>query len=81
MPSQWDAEMEDGRPVYIRLRWGCFSLSVGEIGGDEFSAVRGEELVGFGFGDEWCGVMSDATLVEELGKRGWTVEFQAVEAR
>lgn len=42
-PSQWDAETDDGRPVYIRYRWGFLSVRVAPVGGDP---VLGAEIVG-----------------------------------
>lgn len=31
-PSQWEGVLEDGRPIYIRFRWGELSVRLGEIG-------------------------------------------------
>ena len=77
-PSQWDAELDDGKPVYIRFRWNWCSVRVGEV--DECSAVSGEEVLGFEWGDfPMCGDMTNEQLIEELTNRGWKVEVDKIE--
>jgi len=79
-PSQWDAKLDDGRPVYIRFRWNWCSVRVGEIDGDKWSAVRGEEVLGFEWGEHpLCGDMSNEQLIEELIARGWEVKVDKIE--
>ena len=38
-PSQWDAVADDGRPVYIRYRWGNLTTGVGKQGETKDAAV------------------------------------------
>ena len=33
-PSQWEGRLADGRPIYIRFRWGELSIRLGESGAD-----------------------------------------------
>jgi hypothetical protein len=78
-PSQWDGELDDGRLVYIRFRHGYCSVCVGDVGGDIWSAVRGEEVTGFNWGEHsMAGDMSNDELIKELTDRGWDVACQAV---
>jgi hypothetical protein len=32
-PSQWEGLLEDGRPIYMRYRWGALTIHVGPTGG------------------------------------------------
>ncbi len=57
-PSQWEATTEDNKPVYIRYRWGYLSIREGEIGGDVWSAVDGNEIYGSQLGEDLDGVIS-----------------------
>jgi len=29
-PSQWEGETSDGRFVYVRYRWGCLEIGIGQ---------------------------------------------------
>jgi hypothetical protein len=62
-PSQWQGHLKDGRPIYIRYRWGELSLHVGPIGGTiddavgnapEFEQQIGDHLDGSIGLDEVC---------------------------
>ena len=44
-PTQWEAVTDDGRPVYIRYKWGELSISVGPVGAGYDEAVGGETLL------------------------------------
>jgi hypothetical protein len=39
-PSQWEGRLEDGRPFYIRYRWGELTLDIGAVGGTVDDAVN-----------------------------------------
>lgn len=47
-PSQWEIDLEDGRHIYVRYRWGTLSFDVDNIEvysediGDGLSGVIGE---------------------------------------
>lgn len=70
-PSQWDAMLDDDRPVYIRYRWGYCSVRVGEKGATGWdAAVNGNEVLGFEWGGDWGGDMSNEQLIELLTDRG-----------
>ena len=56
-PAQWEGRTDDGRPVYIRYRWGYLSVQCGAVGGDIDSAVVGDEVYGEQCGDEYDGVI------------------------
>jgi len=76
-PSQWDAKLDDGRPVYIRFRNNWCSVRIGEEDGNIWTAVRGKEVLGFEWGDyPMCGDMTDEQLVAQLLNRGWEVELK-----
>lgn len=38
-PSQWEGQLVDGRPVYVRFRHGELSIRIGEAGGGIESAI------------------------------------------
>lgn len=56
-PSQWEAYTENGRPVYIRYRWGHLSIRLGLIGGSITDAVAGKEIFGAQLADDLHGVI------------------------
>lgn len=64
-PSQWDAETEDGRYVYVRYRWGTLRIEVApnpESLSEEYQTVYREVL-----GDEYDGVISWYEVEEAAG--------------
>lgn len=61
-PSQWEGWTEDGRPVYIRYRWGRLSVCIGPAGGDIWSAVDGEEILGLQYGPPIDGCLTYTEL-------------------
>jgi len=63
-PSQWEGVTDDGRPIYIRYRWGSLSVSIGEKGGDVTSAVRGEVILGKELGEGLDGSLEYSKLRE-----------------
>ena len=62
-PSQWDGRTDDDRAVYVRYRWGCLRVTVGEPGDrDEFAGVRGRWVYSAEIGDGFDGALSGAEL-------------------
>ena len=74
-PSQWEGILDNGLPIYIRYRWGYLSARVGVGNGDEFDAVKGEELAGEQIGDQYDGLMSAEELVTALQRAGITISY------
>lgn len=64
-PSQWEGEFTNGKPFYIRYRWGYLSVREGKKGGDVMSAVSGEEIFGEQLGDGMDGVIDLGTVLEK----------------
>jgi hypothetical protein len=65
-PSQWDAESEDGRPVYIRYRWGHLTAEYWEIvgvGDYDPSVIFHSSNQGGAFD----GVMTTEEMIEKIG--------------
>ena len=54
-PAQWEGVTEDRKYVYIRYRHGFLSVEVG-----------GEEILATPHGEDWCGVMTDAEMIETV---------------
>lgn len=65
-PTQWEGETEDGRPVYIRYRWGHLTVNVGERGEDP---VYGKLAFEKYAGPRWCGVMTSSELRRVVRER------------
>jgi hypothetical protein len=77
-PAQWEGITEDNRRIYVRYRWGCLAISIGEIGDmSEFAAVAGEEILWCQHGDEYHGEMEYSEL-KTLS--AGVVEFPEVES-
>jgi hypothetical protein len=59
VPSQWEGYTKDGRPIYVRYRWGRLSIRLGRIGGTIEDAVASKkELIGCPIGSSLDGVMT-----------------------
>jgi hypothetical protein len=56
-PAQWEGWTDDGRPLYVRYRFGRLSVRVGPVGGDMDSAVEGEEVFFLEHGNDLDGWM------------------------
>ena len=54
-PSQWEANTDDGRGVYIRYRWGYLSIYVSSKPGQH--GLEGKEVFGAVLGDDLDGVI------------------------
>lgn len=61
-PSQWVGRLVDGRPLYIRYKWGELSISLGTAGTSIDSAVGGEPW----FRDEVGEKMGAMLTLEEV---------------
>jgi hypothetical protein len=87
-PSQWEGELEDGRALYVRYRWGELSAGVGEDIGAAVKNGRAEETLFFEHvGDGLDGSMTFKELKGHLqgllefpnelvveGERDWSTE-------
>jgi hypothetical protein len=64
-PSQWDAMTEDNRSVYIRYRWGNFSVEVcEEIGFHEYGNGDWVFIFDQEIGNSLDGYMTDEQMLE-----------------
>lgn len=52
-PSQWDGELNDGREIYIRYRWGTIEVYVANMIGQK--ALDGDCILDKPIGDEYDG--------------------------
>jgi hypothetical protein len=78
-PSQWEGETEDGRPIYIRYRWGCLSVRIGAKGSGILDAVEGTEIFGKQIDKTgWDGAMLYSELQEHTKE---VLQFPDKEAR
>ena len=64
-PSQWEADTEDGRKVYVRYRWGKLRVGVGDDI-DEAVASSRYNYVWTG-GGAYSGVMTTKEMLERTG--------------
>jgi hypothetical protein len=64
-PSQWDAESEDGRPVYIRYRWGTLTAEFWDMTNPPFNE-RGV-FYAEPQGDPYDGVMTTEEMIDKIG--------------
>ena len=54
-PAQWEGIDAEGRPVYVRYRWGYLAISVGEKYKGIDSAINGQEVFGKQIGSGFHG--------------------------
>lgn len=67
-PAQWEGQLEDGRMIYIRYRFGWLSIRVSKgVTSDIREAIRGEEILGVEHREELDGEMGFQTLVDLSG--------------
>ncbi|GAF71645.1 unnamed protein product [marine sediment metagenome] len=60
-PAQWEGETINGRPIYIRYRYGFFAFSVGKKMGDNLLDYR--TIYSYQHGDGFDGDMDDITML------------------
>lgn len=62
-PSQWEGELEDGREIYIRYRWGTLTVNVSK---GTLSAVEGPQVYYNEIGDEYDGIINQGTMLNHI---------------
>ncbi len=66
-PAQWESYFADGRPFYIRYRWGYLSICVGKKGKGLDSAVDGREILGEQRDKEgWDGTLGEDVIFDKV---------------
>jgi hypothetical protein len=66
-PAQWDGVTDDNRQFYVRYRWGCLTVSIGEPGdASEYAAVVGRIVFNRQLGGPFAGSMDYQALCEHL---------------
>jgi len=66
-PSQWEGELEDGRMIYIRYRWGCLEVSISKNTIKDVSdAVEGRPIYQKYIGGDYDGVMDNEEMLSIL---------------
>ncbi len=63
-PSQWNAETEDGKTVYIRFRWGQLTVSVGN---DMKAALNSKPIFDKEISDDLDGFITEKDMLRETG--------------
>ena len=67
IPSQWEAELHDGRMVYVRYRWGCLTIQISKTKThDIFDALNGNTLKQVQLGGDYDGEMEDKHMMPHL---------------
>jgi hypothetical protein len=63
-PTQWDGELDDGRTIYVRYRWGILAVRVSEEAHpvDQYAAVHGREIIALKLGEEMGGTLEFSEL-------------------
>ncbi len=63
-PSQWEANLDDGRMLYIRYRWGHLTVNISPSPTkDVMDAVDGPSLFSESIGDDYDGFLSEDELM------------------
>lgn len=66
-PSQWEGELEDGRMIYIRYRYGCLYVKISENYTNDISdAVRNKIIYQKYIGGDYDGVMDNEEMLSIL---------------
>lgn len=66
-PSQWEGELEDGRMIYIRYRYGYLYVKISEGTTNNISdTVKGEQIFQKCIGGNYDGVMDDEEMLSIL---------------
>ncbi|MBI5940833.1 MAG: hypothetical protein HY859_10450 [Caulobacterales bacterium] len=66
-PSQWEGRLVDGRPIYIRYRWGTLQIHFGPIGGTVDQALDAKPWFEDDVGDNMGAVISLPEVAEYSG--------------
>lgn len=61
-PAQWEGETKDGKPIYIRYRWGYLSFRLGEKGQTNVCGYK--ELFGRQLGDDLDGSLETNKMLK-----------------
>jgi hypothetical protein len=64
-PAQWSAQVEDGRWLYIRYRWGILSMSWATPDADDPTAL--DRIVSLWHGGDYDGEIEEAKMRGLLG--------------
>jgi hypothetical protein len=65
-PSQWEGQLDDGRYVYIRYRWGMLKARTSLVSVND-AVLQGEVLYSQAHGDALAGEMSTADMLQTIG--------------
>lgn len=72
-PAQWEGQIEDGRVLYVRYRYGRLTIQQSAQPSDDLlDAVGGEFLMDESTGGEWDGWMEEAEMLRYLERVGLT---------
>jgi hypothetical protein len=66
-PSQWEGKFDNGKIIYIRYRWGCFKISIGD---SLYDAVSNSPMYEEFIGDQYDGHMENKDLIKILDNIG-----------
>ncbi len=59
-PSQWEGKLNNGNHIYIRYRWGDFTIGEGKT----INEAVNNQLIHVPYGDSLDGFMCNKTMVE-----------------
>ena len=66
-PSQWEGRLVDGRPIYIRYRWGTLQIHFGPIGGTVEDALNAKPWFEDDVGEKLGAVISLSEVADYSG--------------
>lgn len=66
-PSQWEGKLSDGREIYIRFRWGRFTVNIGK---NLIEAIENRPLIEETTDNEWEGFLSNKHMIDKLHNHG-----------
>tara|TARA_Y100000310_G_C20631056_1_gene788657 strand:+ start:13 stop:264 length:252 start_codon:yes stop_codon:yes gene_type:complete len=67
-PSQWEFTTTGNVPVYVRYRWGCLNVRIGEKNGGIWSAIQGKQIYKKRLGDTSDGYIDWSTVEKIINK-------------
>lgn len=71
-PAIYEGKLEDGRMIYVRYRWGYFSIRVSDTATNNANeAMTGEEVYGEAIGGDFDGAMDESEVLDYLKKAGF----------